>query len=80
MTGTDSKVWFPAKRYGWGWGLPSTWQGWIVLALYLGFTITSALVFNKPVSLIVIAALTVVLIVICWLKGEKPRWLWGNDD
>ena len=26
------KYWFPAKRYGWGWGLPSTWQGWIVLA------------------------------------------------
>ena len=18
---------FPAKRYGWGWGLPSAWQG-----------------------------------------------------
>ena len=22
--------WFPAKRYGYGWGLPHTWQGWIV--------------------------------------------------
>jgi hypothetical protein len=27
-----SRYWFPAKRYGWGWGLPVTWQGWAVLA------------------------------------------------
>ena len=27
--------WFPAKRYCWGWGLPSTWEGWVVLAVYL---------------------------------------------
>jgi hypothetical protein len=23
------KIWFPAKRYGWGWGLPCCWQGWV---------------------------------------------------
>ena len=26
--------WFPAKRYGWGWGFPASWQGRIVLAVY----------------------------------------------
>jgi len=32
---TDSNdYWFPAKRYGWGWSLPSRWQGWVVLAMY----------------------------------------------
>jgi uncharacterized membrane protein len=25
------------------------------------------------------ALLTAVLIAICWLKGEPPRWRWGND-
>ncbi len=25
--------WFPVKRYGWGWGLPVRWQGWVVFAL-----------------------------------------------
>ena len=24
------QYWFPAKTYGWGWGLPITWQGWLV--------------------------------------------------
>ncbi len=27
--------WFPAKTYGWGWGLPVTWQGWVVTAATL---------------------------------------------
>jgi len=31
---TNGDYWFPAKRYGWGWGFPITWQGWLVL---LGF-------------------------------------------
>ncbi len=31
---TEPKYWFPAKRYGWGWGIPNTWQGWLVLAVF----------------------------------------------
>ncbi len=30
----SNDYWFPAKRYGWGWGLPSRWQGWVVIAIY----------------------------------------------
>jgi hypothetical protein len=26
--------WFPAKRYGWGWGLPRVWQGWAVMVVF----------------------------------------------
>ena len=26
-----SAVWFPAKTFGWGWGVPKTWQGWVAL-------------------------------------------------
>jgi hypothetical protein len=33
------RYWFPAKRYGWGWGLPSTWEGWVVLAVYLALLV-----------------------------------------
>lgn len=31
------KYWFSDKRYGWGWGLPSAWQGWVVLVGYVLF-------------------------------------------
>ena len=35
----DPRYWFPAKRYGWGWGLPSTWEGWVVLGVYVGLLV-----------------------------------------
>jgi hypothetical protein len=35
---TDTKnYWFRAQRYGWGWGLPLTWQGWIIVIAYTVF-------------------------------------------
>jgi hypothetical protein len=33
------RYWFPAKRYGWGWGFPITWQGW---AIFVGFLVLLA--------------------------------------
>ena len=72
--------WFRAKRYGWGWGLPLTWQGWVVLAVFFAllgagmhFLPTNAFIFFGYVAL-----LSGVLVVICWLKGEPPRWRWGS--
>jgi hypothetical protein len=29
-----NRYWFPAKRYGWGWGPPQTWQGWAVVIVW----------------------------------------------
>ena len=78
------KYWFPAKRYGWGWGPPSTWQGWVVLLIYFALVI-GGIPFVKVtrgtlVYLAYVILLTVVLIVVCWLTGERPRWRWGGRD
>jgi hypothetical protein len=35
MTEEEQKYWFRAKRNGWGWGLPGTWQRWVVLILWV---------------------------------------------
>jgi hypothetical protein len=32
---SKSKYWLPAKRYGWGWGVPCAWQGWCVLIAHV---------------------------------------------
>ena len=79
----ERAYWFPAKRYGWGWGLPSAWQGWAVLALY-GLLLALGFALFPPqralVALLAYAvALTVILIGVCWLMGEPPRWRWGNE-
>jgi hypothetical protein len=80
----DRKYWFPAKRYGWGWGPPSTWQGWAVLLAYLSLTLGGIPLIQASMGSVMYVAytfgLTALLIGICWLKGEPPRWRSGNRD
>jgi peptidoglycan/LPS O-acetylase OafA/YrhL len=78
----DRPFWFPAKRYGWGWGLPVRWQGWAVLAGYFALVFGAIAYFEPrhvpPLRLLVyLTLLTAVLIAIVALKGERPlRWRW----
>jgi len=83
-SGGTPRYWFRAKRYGWGWGLPATWQGWIVLLSYLALVL-GGIPFvqvskGSIVYLAYVAVLTAALVVICWLTGEPPRWRWGGHD
>ena len=76
-----ANYWFPAKRYGWGWGLPITWQGWFVMAIFFALLVAGLFLF-PPLSAVVgflvyVAVLSGLLIGVCWLKGEPPRWRWG---
>jgi hypothetical protein len=74
-------IWFPAKRYGWGWGLPVRWQGWLVLLTYGALMVLAAVLLSpeqQPVIHVAsVAVLTALLVLICWRKGERPRWRWG---
>ncbi len=76
------EYWFPAKRYGWGWGPPRTWQGWVVIVVW--FTVffggVLALAPNAhPLKFSAfVGAMVVALILVCYWKGEPPRWRWGK--
>ena len=80
----ERKYWFAAKRYGWGWGLPTTWQGWLVLAAFVVLVIVGSIIFPPGKHtwsyIAYVAVLGVLVIGICWLKGEPPRWRWGGDQ
>ena len=81
----ETKLWFKAKRYGWGW-YPISWQGWsvtfiyILLLLLFGLTIdeNSTPIETSSTFLLPITLLTISLIRICYKKGEKPEWRWGE--
>ncbi|MFA5745101.1 MAG: hypothetical protein WC887_02715 [Candidatus Paceibacterota bacterium] len=80
--------WFKRKLYGWGW-VPVRWQGWAVVAFFMllvisdGVTMAESAKGGDPTEtqllwffaqiIIAVAA----LIIICYWKGEKPRWQWG---
>lgn len=77
------KYWFPAKRYGWGWGPPATWQGWAVLVVYivlavLGIPLIQVSAGSLPYFAFLVL-LTAALLVVYWLTGEPPRWRRGRE-
>lgn len=83
MNDGDRDIWFPAKRYGWGWGFPITWQGWVVLLVYLVLLFLGTNEFLRTQNMMFfayLALITVGLVVVCYQKGETPRWRWGKDD
>lgn len=69
------------KTYGWGWGPPCTWEGWLVTLAYVALIAFAPLVFppnrNMTGFLVSVCGLSGLLIAICWWKGEPPRWRWG---
>lgn len=80
----NNNIWFKAKRYGWGWA-PSTWQGWVVLVVFLVLVIGNTQRLHVghatavPVEFLIETGLLVgALIAICYWKGEKPGWRWGK--
>jgi uncharacterized membrane protein YhaH (DUF805 family) len=83
MKANEKKIWFPAKKCGWGWGPPRAWQGWVVIAAFV-ILIGAAGVLLLPgkhfvLWLAAIAVLVAALLITCLLKGETPRWRWGKD-
>jgi hypothetical protein len=82
MQTDKKKIWFPAKKYGWGWGFPCAWQGWVVYAVWWVFLLGGG-IFLAPHNVGLFVAYAIVLsgalIFIVAAKGEKPRWRWGRD-
>ena len=85
----DSAYWFPAKRYGWGWGPPVTWQGWVVVMVWFAILLLGLIVLESrrlslagsqliAWTLLYVLFMSVVLALVCYWKGEPPQWRWGD--
>ena len=78
----QTQYWFAAKRYGWGWGLPLRREGWFVLGAF-GVVLASIAALVDPTVhptayLVATGIASVILIAVCWWKGEPTRWRWGR--
>jgi hypothetical protein len=76
-------IWFVRKKYGWGW-TPANWQGWLIIILYLALFVLWGKIFLSQNTtagavkfFVLVFVQTVLLIVISYVKGEKPKWSWG---
>jgi hypothetical protein len=79
-----SGLWFRRKTYGWGWQ-PANAQGWVATILYVASVfaypwLTRDGGFSRGVFLGVSAVLTAIYLLLCFKKGEKPRWQRGSTS
>jgi hypothetical protein len=87
--GGMTKLWFKARRYGWGW-TPATIEGWTVVAAFLVLAVVGTVVFVHEIGagadprragllfLLWNAVLGGAVTAIAWATGEPPRWRWGG--
>jgi len=67
--------WFRSKLHGWGWGLPTAWQGWMTLVLwgaaqFEGLALLRHNGYHLAHRLVFILFMGVVLTLVCYWKGE----------
>jgi hypothetical protein len=81
---SDAPEWFAPKRYGYGSGLPISWQGW---ALLLGFIVgvpLLAILLARSHPIVVFAVLIPIALAFCLICARTTRggwrWRWGDDD
>ncbi|MBA4016819.1 MAG: hypothetical protein C0483_06505 [Pirellula sp.] len=77
------RYWFPAKTYGWGWGFPLTWEGWAVMLSWIVLLLLGSTLLverSLPAFFVFEAVMVTLLLVVCYVKGEPPRWRWGDKD
>lgn len=80
---SEPQYWFRAKRYGWGWGLPSSRNGWVFFVAWSVVLMGGLLVLHShhPLARVAwFALLGLVLVIVCYAKGEPPSWRWGDGD
>jgi hypothetical protein len=82
----NKKLWFKAKTFGWGWQ-PVSWEGWVLTLLYIVALVQVALTTNAQAHSgsdflisfsIPFIVNTIFFLTICYIKGEKPGWHWGE--
>ena len=83
MENKTKRYWFPAKRYGWGWGFPCAWQGWVVFLVFILVVLILPFVIDPndqmPLYLGTMMGAAALLLGVCYAKGEPPKWRWGNS-
>jgi uncharacterized membrane protein YjgN (DUF898 family) len=84
-----AEYWFKQKRFGYGAGLPKTWQGYVAI---LGFIAVVAAVglftptlfedkaLGALIAITIVIVLTVPFLIVCEARTEGGwRWRWGGD-
>lgn len=85
---SSSSIWFVRKSYGRGW-TPATRQGRLITLWYVAGVVVLIFCYGgteqvppteemRTKLVIGMGVATLLLLLICYRKGESPRWQWGT--
>lgn len=80
---SEDGEWFAPKRFGYGTGLPISWEGWAILAGYIALVIIAAVLLRHQTFQLIamLVPLTIAFLVICARTTRGGwRWRWGDDE
>ena len=80
---SDGPEWFAPKRYGFGSGIPISWQGWAVTLLFAAVAVgVPFLVEGRLEQVIAIYVLMTTIFLVISAKTTRGgwRWRWGEED
>ena len=74
--------WFAPKRYGYGSGLPTAWQGWVLMGVFVAATLGAALFMSSGRLYAGLTVLIPTTLAFLWLaKRHTPGgWRWRNGE
>ena len=77
------KPWFNPKRYGYGVGLPCSWEGWAVMAVFAAIMLGIPYLIDDThwrlrAAIGVLAVVALIVVVVAKTRGGW-RWRWGRD-
>ena len=77
MSRDDDGAWFAPKMFGYGAGLPVTWQGWLATLIYIGIVGAAALAFeDRLLPLLSVVVTATILFVVVAAKKTRGGWHW----
>ena len=79
----EGPEWFAPKRYGYGAGLPISWQGWALTLAFLAYAFAVSIWFrNRPMITIALMAPVIATFVVVVARTTRGgwRWRWGDED
>lgn len=80
---SDDPEWFAPKRYGYGAGMPVSWQGWAVTIGFVALIGCASFLIRYSligyISALVMLTVTFIVITARTTRGGW-RWRWGKED
>jgi hypothetical protein len=80
---SEGPEWFAPKRYGYGSGVPISWQGWAVTLLFAVAAVgVPFLVKGRLDQVIAVYVLMTTIFLVISAKTTRGgwRWRWGDKD